>query len=124
VPLVENGHIGPDDPITDEAAKFYLEKIAKRRPAAAILACTHYPLIRQTIQNHLPGITLIDPALEVAKRIAAYLETQDLKNPDGGSLEFYVSDRPEAFELFANATLNDIPHTRHHACLLVDIDRY
>jgi len=120
VPLVENGHIGPDDPITNEAAKFYLEKIAKRRPAAAILACTHYPLLRQTIQNHLPGVTLIDPAVEVAKRIAAYLEAEKLKNPDGGAREFFVSDRPEAFELFARATLGDMPL----GCTLVDIDQY
>lgn len=124
VPLVENGHVSPEDPITNEAAKFYLEKIAERRPAAAILACTHYPLIRQTIQNHLPGITLIDPAVEAAKRIAAFLETQNLKNADGGALEFFVSDRPEAFELFAEATLNDIPHSGHHTCTQVDIDQY
>lgn len=124
VPLVENGHLSPSDPITNETAKFYLEKIAQRRPAAAILACTHYPLIRQIIQNHLSGITLIDPAVEVAKRIAAYLETEDIKNPDGGTLEFYVSDRPEAFELFAKATLGEISHSTPLTCTQVDIDQY
>lgn len=124
VPLVENGHIDPNDPITNEAAKFYLEKIAQRRPAAAILACTHYPLIRQTIQNHLPGITLIDPAVEVAKRIAAFLEAENMKNPDGGKHEFYVSDRPEAFELFAKATLGDLTHSGMPLCTQVDIDQY
>ena len=120
VPLVENGHIDPADPITNEAAEFYLKKIAQRKPAAAILACTHYPLIRQTIQNHLPGITLIDPAVAVAKHIAAFLDTENLKNTDGGTLEFYVSDRPEAFELFAKATLGDKPVS----CTQVDIDQY
>lgn len=123
VPLVENGHVSPSDPITNEAAAFYLKNIAQRKPAAAILACTHYPLIRQIIQNHLPGITLIDPALEVAKRIAAYLEAQDLKNRDGGTLEFFVSDRPEAFELFAKSALGEF-HPGIPPCKLVDIDQY
>ncbi|HNX13747.1 MAG TPA: glutamate racemase [Oscillospiraceae bacterium] len=124
VPLVENGHIAPEDPITNEAAKFYLEKISKRRPAAAILACTHYPLIRQTIQNHLPGITLIDPAVAVAKRIAVFLEAEKLKNPAGGTLGFFVSDRPEAFGLFAKATLGDLTHNGIPLCTQVDIDQY
>ena len=66
----------------------------------------------------------IDPAVEAAKRIAAYLEAEKLKNPGGGTLEFYVSDRPEAFELFAEANLNDIPHSGHHTCTQVDIDQY
>ncbi len=124
VPLVENGHIDPADPIANEAAKFYLEKIARRKPAAAILACTHYPLIRQIIQNHLPGVTLIDPAIEVAKRIAAFFETKNLKNAGGGTIEFFVSDRPEAFELFAKTTLGHIPRGAPPACTLVDIDQY
>ncbi|HOP10752.1 MAG TPA: glutamate racemase [Oscillospiraceae bacterium] len=124
VPLVENGHTDPDDPIANEAANFYLKKIAERRPAAAILACTHYPLLRQTIQNHLPGIILIDPAVEAAKRIAAFLAGEHLNNQNGGALEFYVSDRPEAFELFAKDTLNDLPHMGNHSCTLVDIDQY
>ena len=120
VPLVENGHIEPSDPVTNEAAKFYLEKIAKRKPAAAVLACTHYPFLREIIQNHLPGITLIDPALEIAKRIAAYLEANGLQNPDGGALEFFVSDRPESFELFAKSTLAG----RAVDCTHINIDEY
>jgi len=46
-----------------------------------VLGCTHYPLIRDEIENRLPpGVSIIDPAPSVAKRVleVAYEEEVDL----------------------------------------------
>ena len=41
------------------------------RVPALLLACTHYPAIRDRIAAHLPGTVILDPAARMAARLAA-----------------------------------------------------
>jgi glutamate racemase len=34
-----------------------------------VLGCTHYPLVRQTIEKMMPGVRVIDPGEEVVKNM-------------------------------------------------------
>jgi len=53
-----------------------------RQPGAAemdvvVLACTHFPLLREELQSAAPGIAFIDGAEGIARRIAYLTEGQD-----------------------------------------------
>ena len=45
-----------------------------------VLGCTHYPLVEKNIQRLYPGLPLIDPADQMAKTIAGYLQENGLVN--------------------------------------------
>jgi glutamate racemase len=61
---------------------------------AVLLACTHYPAIRGSIAERLPGVTLLDPAEAVAERV---LESA-LVPPPGAADVFLTTGDPRAFE--------------------------
>lgn len=102
VPLVENWHPTKNDEATNSIISEYLKDIKETKPDAAILGCTHYPLLASAIKNHLPETELISSGAEAAKALKEELETLGLTNGDGGKLEFYTSDDAELFR--ANAT--------------------
>lgn len=115
VPLVEEGWI--KDPITIEVAKRYLEELRQYDIDTLILGCTHYPLLRSTIQEIVGDkVTLVNPAYETARDLKALLEREGLSNLEKpGEIEhkFYVSDAAEKFKHFANSILPyDIDMTR------------
>lgn len=63
-----------------------------------ILGCTHYPIVRDIFEAQAPGLTFIDPALEQARAVKAYLAEKDLLNPkENHTLEIYTSKDPEAY---------------------------
>lgn len=64
-----------------------------------ILACTHYPIIKENISRYFNYKTqVIDPSDIVAGAIKKRLAKDNLLNPDGvGSKHFYVSDYTESF---------------------------
>lgn len=100
VPLVENGYVGADDPITTAIAQEYLEPIRQLEVDTLILGCTHYPLIAHIIGKVMgPGVTLIDAGREAAVRTQQLLEQQGrLAQRESGSTEYYVSDTGESFD--------------------------
>jgi len=69
---------------------------------AILLACTHYPLLKNKIETYLPaGITLLSQGEIVADSLAGYLnrhpemETRLSRN---GSVDFYTTDDPGDFD--------------------------
>lgn len=94
VHLVEEDWL--DRPETASITRTYLEPLLARRVDTIILACTHYPVMRDLIAGVAgEGITLIDPAQETAAETKALIaRDQDLRE----SLErshrhlFFVSD--------------------------------
>ncbi len=97
VPLVEEGWV--EHPVTAEVAGIYLEPLIGR-VTSVILACTHYPVIKKTIEEVLgPEIRVIDSALEVAKTVEKMIENNGAGGKDAGKCRFYVSDAPELFAL-------------------------
>jgi glutamate racemase len=58
-----------------------------------VLGCTHYPLVEDSIRKLYPGLTLVDPAEEMARSLAAYLEERDLARQADhpGQLDIYTT---------------------------------
>ena len=104
VPLVENGFISPDDAVTLEVARRYLQPIKDFCADTLILGCTHFPIISETIKKVLPLVTLINSGYESAHALLEQTETQPDKS---GAVEFYVSDNPENFSSVASIFLGE-----------------
>lgn len=66
---------------------------------ALVLACTHYPIVKNKIAEYFNHrIEIIDPSEAVAKAVKAKLNEDNLLNPEGvGKKYFYVSDYTESF---------------------------
>lgn len=79
--------------------KEYLAPLRKENIDTAILACTHYPMLRALIEEELgPEVTIVDPAVTAAERVNEVLHTHKWHITEGKSNhKFYVSDDPEKF---------------------------
>lgn len=108
-PLVEEGLL--KDPVTDEIASRYLSELIDCGIDTLILGCTHYPLIRSTIGKIMgEGVTLVNPAYETARELKELLTKENLLNKKKPMLgnncyRFYVSDKADKFQIFANSIL-------------------
>ena len=131
VPLVEEGMF--HDSVTEEIASRYLQELKEKYVDTLVLGCTHYPLIRSTIQRVMgDSVTLVNPAYETAREVKEILGHEGLLNTaaaDAGSPDspgpasagsaadaegtqeqsrkyrFYVSDLAANFRDFAAAIL-------------------
>jgi glutamate racemase len=78
VPLVEEGWT--EHPVTREVLRIYLkEALARCKPQAVLLGCTHYPLIAREIESTLRSLRsearVIDSALATAQAAATLAAT-------------------------------------------------
>lgn len=99
VPLAEEGWA--DHRVAHLAAVEYLASLLDRGVDTLVLGCTHYPLLKQTLQEVVgPGVTLIDSAEETAKEVARLLTREQLaqQDPSAGSTRYFVTDLPDRFE--------------------------
>ncbi len=103
VPLVENGHIRENDPITREAVKHYLSIIKDFGADTVILGCTHYPIISRAIGEFVGQETLlVNSGREAAKHIRDILaEKSLLSDTKNGINRYFVSDSVEDFKNYA-----------------------
>ena len=91
-----------------------------------IMGCTHYPLLRSTIQKTMgEHVNLVNPAYETAIELKNVLERESLANicevdSPSSMYRFYVSDAADKFKAFANAILPfDITMTQQ-----INIEQY
>ena len=110
VSLVEEGWL--HDPVTEEVISRYLKDLEYKSIDTLILGCTHYPLLRSTVQKIVgEKVNLVNPAYETARDLKKLLEREGLSNPDHETdpsemdHRFYVSDAAEKFNKFANSIL-------------------
>lgn len=106
VPLVEENLLY--DSVTVEIAERYLSEFQGYNIDTLILGCTHYPLLRHTLQKVVgEKVTLVNPAYETAITLKYLLEENKLLNDEKNKMEhrFYVSDGAEKFKNFANTIL-------------------
>ena len=68
-----------------------------------VLGCTHYPLVADRIRRLYPELPLIDPAEEMARSLADYLERSDLarEGRGEGKLTIYTTGDVEEYTLRA-----------------------
>lgn len=106
VPLAEEGWA--EHPIARMAAAEYLAPLLQRGIDTLVLGCTHYPLLKRTLQEVAgPGIALIDSAEETAKTVASLLTAEKLEHcgRPAGPPRYFVTDVAERFERVGGAFL-------------------
>jgi len=103
VPLIENNE--HDKPGADYFVKSYTDQLMAQSPQidTVLLACTHYPLLKEKIAACLPaGNQLISQGEIVAASLADYLqrhpEIEDRISRSGTSPRFYTTDSTEDFD--------------------------
>ncbi len=98
VPLAEEGWA--EHEVAWLTALEYLLPLQKAKIDTLVLGCTHYPLLRNTLQQVLgPQVTLVDSAEETALTVVNLFRELGLDKPDhGGRRAFYVTDVPTRFE--------------------------
>ncbi len=117
VPLAEENWT--TEPETFSIAKKYLSKIVEFAPEALVLGCTHYPILREVIQQTVGGrVKLIDSGEACAEEIEKLLDEKGLANPNKVTGErrlcddldhFYVTDAAERFARVAERFLGAKP---------------
>jgi len=116
VPLAEEGWT--KEPETYSIAKKYLEGMAG--VDALVLGCTHYPILREVIQETVgAGVMLIDSGMAAAEETAQLLIDKGLANPETIAAgerhlcddldHFYVTDAAERFARVAERFLGTKP---------------
>lgn len=106
VPLVEESWLY--DFVTTEIAERYLGDLIGYGMDTLVLGCTHYPLLRHTLQKVVgDNVQLVNPAYETAVTLKKILEQNGMERLTWGKNEhkFYVSDGAEKFKTFANSIL-------------------
>ena len=108
VPLAEEGW--GDHPITDEVARHYLTPLLEWGVQTVILGCTHYPLLRPSLQRVVgPDVRLVDSAGAVAETLAA--SHPDLLTPEDrqGTIRIELTDASDRFLRITRAILGRDP---------------
>ena len=113
VPLAEEGFI--NHPATKLVAEHYLSEIRKQDIDTLVLGCTHYPILRQVIEETIgKEIRIIDSAEAVAYRTRELLSESGLLNHSTKTAipHLLVSDLPQKFsmlyQLFMGSELPDV----------------
>ena len=117
VPLAEEGWTS--EPETRSIAAKYLADMRIFAPDALILGCTHYPILRDVIQQTVgENVKLVDSGEATADEVAQLLKDKDLENPNAArgrrrlcdDLDhFYVTDAAERFGRVAERFLGAKP---------------
>lgn len=117
VPLAEEGWTL--EPETFSIAKRYLASMTDFQPDALVLGCTHYPILRDVIQQTVgANVKLVDSGQATADEVAQLLADKDMANPNlvSGSRtlcddldHFYVTDAAERFAHVAERFLGSKP---------------
>lgn len=102
--------------VMDPLLKVYLAHPTLKNIEALILACTHYPVIKERIARLYPdNIEIIDPSDIVARAVKKELEISHLLNTSGtSSKHFYVSDYTESFEQNAKLFFGEDINLEHY----------
>ncbi|MBF0410565.1 MAG: glutamate racemase [Candidatus Riflebacteria bacterium] len=106
VPIVEENL--SDSIIAEQTLNMYLDEFRSLSLDALILACTHYPLLKKSLDIFFDKkVILIDSAEETALEVAEILKAHRISAPSerNGTDEFYVSDSPESFMLVGSQFL-------------------
>lgn len=102
VPLVENGEA--DSPGSDFFVRKHLDRILREDEAidTILLACTHYPLLKDKIKRLLtPSINIISQGEIVAHSLQEYLvrhPEMEQRISQGGTVRYLTTEDSNKFE--------------------------
>ncbi|MEO3427312.1 aspartate/glutamate racemase family protein [Pelagibius sp. CAU 1746] len=108
--LVAAIEAGEPEAVLRELVSGYVAEMLRqtegRVPEAAVLGCTHYPLVAQLFAEALPGgVQLLDQPTIVADSLAEYLSRHDrfaAAPGDSGRRRFLTTGDPERVSAFAS----------------------
>ena len=86
--------------IAGNIADRYLMPLKQKKIDTLVLGCTHYPLLKGTIQKSIgKTVKLIDSSIETAKAVKEILKEKSLenKNTKGSYHRFFISDASSHF---------------------------
>lgn len=108
VPLAEEGWAHHD--VTRLTAREYLAPLLDKGIDTLVLGCTHYPLLKKTLQEVVgPDVTLVDSAQETAKAVISQLEEHQLLHQSTSTPppRYFVTDIPDRFERVGGTFLGE-----------------
>ncbi len=107
VPMIEEGFVFDD--ISNAIIRSYLSKRDLEGIDSLILACTHYPIIKNQIGRFFNfEVNVVDSAQIVAEQLKRVLSEKQLLNPEKLSgHKFYVSDHTPYFNVMAKMFFGD-----------------
>ena len=120
VPLVENGRIKKGDIVIETVLKEYLSTFKGTGIDTLILACTHYPLLKDIIEDIMgPDVFLVDSGGVTAEYVFDWMEKNDLFSQSAqGNIDYFVTDDTESFRNTASLFLgSDITENVHQVSL-------
>lgn len=117
VPLAEEGWT--HEPETFSIAEKYLQEVREFGSDALVLGCTHYPILRDAIQQTIgENVKLVDSGEATAEEVEALLRDKGLANADSPADKralcddldhFYVTDAADRFARIAERFLGAKP---------------
>ncbi len=107
VPLLEEGHFRNETAY--KIAKKYLDPLKKKNIDTLLLACTHYPLMKDIILKAVgKKVKVIDPSLSCVLNLASFLKKEGLRsNNESPKYTFYTSGEIEKFKSIAEIFLGE-----------------
>jgi glutamate racemase len=111
VPLAEEGWTEGEVPRL--VVRRYIERLSQAKVDVVLLGCTHYPLLRNVIEDEVhdcigPHVTVVDSATATANDVRAFLVNRGLaRHPTGecGDVHLIVTDITRTFPEVANRFL-------------------
>jgi len=117
VPLIEN------EEYRNHGADFFIKKnlhnLFEKGPTidVVLLACTHYPLLKEKIEEYLPiGVKLISQGEIIANSLEDYLHRHpemEIRCSKGGARNFFTTDSTEDFDNHATLFYEGIIASKH-----------
>lgn len=98
--------------------------LAEKNIKALLLGCTHFPIVRETIERIYPSLTIINPAEKQIVRLVDYLTAAEAFNNSGnpGETEVCVTGSESDYHIFKRMLLQlHLTYTRLSLAVL-DID--
>ncbi|MEZ4296194.1 MAG: glutamate racemase [Polyangiaceae bacterium] len=112
VSLAEEGWL--EGQVPRLVAQRYLEPLVRKGARCFVLGCTHFPLLKQPIEEELAALTgetlpIVDSAHATAADVATFLTERDLHatRTTRGALDLLVTDVPKSFREVASRFLGE-----------------
>ena len=107
VPFIEEGEISGK--LITLLIKNSLSSLKNKKIDTLVLGCTHYPIIEKGIAKELNMVRLVNPGVELAKRLKTFLGEKKLETSRKrkGKVSFYVTDLTSRFINVASMFLGE-----------------
>ncbi len=101
VPILEEGVM--DRNIWHSVINYYLSTVRDANITALLLACTHYPILTENLQEYFEGkVQLLDPGFMLALELKEYLTSNNFLNgsQEAGKVALTITGSVDSFQSF------------------------